>query len=280
MRSNDTKYLCAAFCIGLSCGLSLSAEPVRAAAVPAQPAYNFVNSVGLGTKFLRWAGSIYRARYTQLKAKLSELGIRHIRDEVTGSSGSIFQGFILYARRSCLDSRGGSKVRVLNNGSIQVRSNLISISSAPTSARRRSMALTARTRRIMKNVTMAIRDGRPTCANSRKHCIAQCVQIRHLRARWSSSRLSAAPTAICTTSAWAITQTLPMSATFISTLTGFLGKKARPGSMTARTTQCPAVLFGRPRAAGIRRPTLNTWIRSRCYDMCHERCLDLAPSAT
>jgi hypothetical protein len=91
MRSNRKNYLgtalSAVFFTGLTCGLSVTPASVRAAAVPARPAHSFVNSVGLNTKF-GWLDSPYRSRYAQVKARLTELGIRHIRDIVSGPSAA------------------------------------------------------------------------------------------------------------------------------------------------------------------------------------------------
>jgi hypothetical protein len=69
----------AVLCLSLSCGLVFGTNTARAESVPAQPAYNFVNSVGLSTYF-GWPESPYRTSYAEVKARLAELGVRHVRD--------------------------------------------------------------------------------------------------------------------------------------------------------------------------------------------------------
>lgn len=95
MQPNHGRHVRSAFTAiisaTLTCSVSLSANPARAGAVPAQPAHNFVNSVGVGT-FFGWDNSPYRIRYGQVKARLAELGIKHIRDNVTGQpAASLFR---------------------------------------------------------------------------------------------------------------------------------------------------------------------------------------------
>jgi hypothetical protein len=99
MRNNRNNYirtaLTAVFLTSFTYGVSMTATSVRAASVAAQPAFRFVNSVGLNTKF-GWADSLYRSRYAQVKAKIAELGIRHIRDIVSDhGSASLYKD--LYA---------------------------------------------------------------------------------------------------------------------------------------------------------------------------------------
>jgi hypothetical protein len=69
IRKNLSTALCTLIISGVSCGI---AHPVTAAAVPAQPAHNFVNSVGLTTYF-GWPDSPYWTSYAKIKAWLAEL---------------------------------------------------------------------------------------------------------------------------------------------------------------------------------------------------------------
>ena len=91
INSHSGTALSAVVFASLTSSIALTAGPVRAAAVAAQPAHNFVNSVGLGTYF-GWNDSPYRTRYSEVKTKLAELGVRHIRDSVSGpGSASVFK---------------------------------------------------------------------------------------------------------------------------------------------------------------------------------------------
>lgn len=95
MRANHSRYVRTALSTiitaTLACSVSLNASPATAGAVPAQPAHNFVNSIGLGT-FFGWNNTPYRTRYAQVKGRLAELGIKHIRDNVTGpAAASLFK---------------------------------------------------------------------------------------------------------------------------------------------------------------------------------------------
>lgn len=83
INNRQISALSAVVVASLASTMSEITGPVEAAAVHAQPAHNFINSVGLNTKF-RWQDSPYRLRYAQVKSKLAELGVRHIRDIVSG----------------------------------------------------------------------------------------------------------------------------------------------------------------------------------------------------
>lgn len=77
--------------LGIAAMAACLPEPASAGAVPARPAYDFVNSIGVSTH-LNWARSPYRTRYAQVRAALSELGVRHIRDDIgTRSSTAAFR---------------------------------------------------------------------------------------------------------------------------------------------------------------------------------------------
>ena len=67
-------------------GVSLVATPpADARSVRARAAHLIVNRTGVVTHFT-WSGSVYDVNFTQVKAALEELGIRHIREAVGNSS--------------------------------------------------------------------------------------------------------------------------------------------------------------------------------------------------
>jgi hypothetical protein len=68
-------------CIAIA-GDIANSSAVRADNVRAEPAFRFVDSAGVATHF-GWGGSVYRRRYSEVKEALAELGIRHIRDQVS-----------------------------------------------------------------------------------------------------------------------------------------------------------------------------------------------------
>src|SRR6185369_13361118 len=53
--------------------------PAAASAATARSAGSFVDSIGVNTHF-SYADTVYDSRFEQVKAKLAELGVRHIRE--------------------------------------------------------------------------------------------------------------------------------------------------------------------------------------------------------
>ena len=103
--------------LGVASVQRVSAEPITA-----RPAYDFVNSVGLATHF-DWGPSPYAARFSEVKAALKELGVRHIRQPV-GNTASAARLRSLYAELgvkliAIMDARNGSgSSQQLNPGGI------------------------------------------------------------------------------------------------------------------------------------------------------------------
>jgi hypothetical protein len=86
-QNGNTLNCCKLFVLSLvvcTGGLS-STSPADAAVVRAEPAYRFVNSVGVATHF-SWKKSVYRTKYANVKSALKELGIRHARDQIGNTS--------------------------------------------------------------------------------------------------------------------------------------------------------------------------------------------------
>ncbi|QLH39293.1 MAG: hypothetical protein HWD60_10520 [Defluviicoccus sp.] len=84
-------------------------------------AFQLVNAVGVSTHFT-WGPSPYRTKFTQAKAALAELGVRHIRDAVGNTSANaVFRnlGSSLGVKLcAVVDARTGSgaKTRLSNGG--------------------------------------------------------------------------------------------------------------------------------------------------------------------
>lgn len=65
--------------LGAIASLALIASPAGAAAGTAKPADSFVESIGVNTHF-SYDDTVYASRFDEVKQKLAELGIRHIRE--------------------------------------------------------------------------------------------------------------------------------------------------------------------------------------------------------
>lgn len=68
-----------ALVIGLYAGVVASTPPAEAASVRARAAHMVTNRTGVAAHF-GWTGSVYDARYDEVKAALEELGVRHVRE--------------------------------------------------------------------------------------------------------------------------------------------------------------------------------------------------------
>ena len=64
---------------GLSIGLLVASAPARSIPREARPADDFVDSIGVNTHF-GYTDRIYYTRFNDVKKKLGQLGVRHIRD--------------------------------------------------------------------------------------------------------------------------------------------------------------------------------------------------------
>lgn len=65
--------------LGAVLSLILAPAPAGAASEPAKPADSFIDSIGVNTHF-SYDDTVYASRFDEVKQKLAELGIRHIRE--------------------------------------------------------------------------------------------------------------------------------------------------------------------------------------------------------